>query len=84
MKYTTVKVYATTTCPYCKMVADWLTEKNIKFVKILVDRNDQAAMEMVHKTNQMGVPVTAIEDNDGHSEFVVGFDRPKLAKMFGV
>jgi glutaredoxin 3 len=84
MKYTNVKVYATTTCPYCTMVAEWLTSKNIKFVKILVDRNDQAAMEMVHKTGQMGVPVTEIEYTDRKSEFVIGFNQPQLAYMLGV
>jgi glutaredoxin 3 len=84
MKYTNVKVYATSTCPYCTMVADWLNSKNVKFVKIYVDRNEQAAMEMVHKTGQMGVPVTEIDDNNGKSEFVIGFDQPKLAQMLGV
>ena len=42
MNYTAVKVYATTTCPYCTMIADWLAGKNVAFQKILVDRDQQA------------------------------------------
>jgi glutaredoxin 3 len=84
MKYTNVLVYATTTCPYCTMVADWLTWKKVNFKKILVDRNEQAAQEMVNKTGQMGVPVTVIEYADRKSEYVIGFDPPQLSYMLGV
>lgn len=84
MNFSNVKIYATTTCPYCTMVSDWLTSKNIKFQKILVDRNHQAAMEMVHKTGQMGVPVIEIEYPDRKSEYVIGFNTPQLSYMLGV
>ncbi|PIP32868.1 hypothetical protein COV53_03725 [Candidatus Gottesmanbacteria bacterium CG11_big_fil_rev_8_21_14_0_20_37_11] len=39
MNYKKVKVYATTTCSYCIMVADWLISKKVAFEKILVDQN---------------------------------------------
>jgi len=84
MNYSNVTVYATTTCPYCTMVADWLTHKHVKFEKILVDQNEQAARAMVEKTGQMGVPVTEIEYPDRKSEFVVGFNQPQLSYMLGV
>jgi glutaredoxin 3 len=84
MNYSNVKVYATTTCPYCTMVADWLTRKQVKFEKILVDQNEQAARAMVEKTGQMGVPVTEIEYSGRKSEFVIGFNQPQLAYMLGV
>lgn len=84
MNYSKVKVYATTTCPYCTMVADWLKTKNVEFEKILVDQNEQAAREMVEKTGQMGVPVTEIQYTDRKSEYVVGFNQPQLAYMLGV
>lgn len=84
MNYTKVKVYATTTCPYCTMVADWLTSKKVAFEKILVDQDQKAAMDMVQKTGQMGVPVTEIEYPDRNPEFVVGFNQPQLAYMLGV
>ena len=84
MNYSKVKVYATTTCPYCTMVAEWLTNKKVEFEKILVDQNHEAAKEMIEKTGQMGVPVTEIAYSDRKSEFVIGFDQPKLAYMLGV
>jgi glutaredoxin 3 len=84
MNYSKVKVYATTTCPYCTMVADWLKDKNVEFEKILVDQDQTAAMEMVQKTGQMGVPVTEIAYLDRKAEYIVGFNQPQLAYMLGV
>lgn len=84
MNYSKVKVYATTTCPYCTMVAEWLKDKKVEFEKILVDQNQEAAMEMVQKTGQMGVPVTEIAYPDRKPEYIVGFNQPQLAYMLGV
>lgn len=84
MNYTTIKVYATTTCPYCIMVADWLKSKKIAFEKILVDQDQKAAMDMVKKTGQMGVPVTEIQYPDRNPEYIIGFDQQQLSYMLGV
>lgn len=84
MNYSNVKVYATTTCPYCTMVADWLKSKNVKFEKVLVDQDQQAANDMIQKTGQMGVPVIEIGYSDRKPEFIVGFNQPQLAYMLGV
>jgi len=84
MNYSKVKVYATTTCPYCTMIADWLTSKKVPFEKIMVDQDQKAAIAMVQKTGQMGVPVTEIEYPDRKPEIVVGFDQPQLAYMLGL
>lgn len=84
MTYSKVKVYSTKTCPYCTMIADWLTNKQVAFEKILVDQDQKAARHMVEKTGQMGVPVTEIEYPDRQSEFIIGFNPPQLAYMLGV
>ncbi|HOY46957.1 MAG TPA: glutaredoxin domain-containing protein [Candidatus Dojkabacteria bacterium] len=84
LKVKKVKLYSTTTCPYCKMEKNWLDEKGVKYEQVLVDQNQQAAEEMVQATGQMGVPVTALEFEEGESEFVVGFDRNKLSALLGV
>ncbi|MFZ2025065.1 MAG: glutaredoxin family protein [Microgenomates group bacterium] len=84
MNYSNVKVYATKTCPYCTMVADWLKSKNVAFEKVLVDQDQTAAKEMVEKTGQMGVPVIEISYLDRKSEYVVGFNQPQLTYMLGV
>ncbi len=84
LKVKKVKLYSTTTCPYCTMEKNWLDEKGVKYEQVLVDQNQQAAEEMVQATGQMGVPVTALEFEEGESEFVVGFDRNKLSALLGV
>ncbi len=84
MKYKNIKVYATNTCPYCTMVADWLTSKQVVFDKVYVDQDQKAAKEMVEKTGQMGVPVIEISYSDRKPEFVVGFNPPQLSYMLGV
>jgi len=84
LKVKSVKLYSTTTCPYCTMEKNWLDEKGVKYEQVLVDQNQQAAEEMVQATGQMGVPVTALEFEEGESEFVIGFDRNKLSALLGV
>lgn len=74
-----VKVYSTPTCPYCKMVKQFLTENNIQFENIDVAANQTAAQEMISKSGQMGVPVL---DIDG--QIVVGFDKGKIKKLLGL
>ncbi len=71
-----VKVYSTPTCPYCKMVKQFLTENNIQFENIDVAANQTAAQEMISRSGQMGVPVL---DIDG--QIVVGFDKGKIKKL---
>ena len=65
-----VKVYSTSTCPYCTMVKDFLKEQNIEFESIDVGTDQEAAKEMVKKSGQMGVPVVEID-----GEVIVGFDK---------
>lgn len=74
-----VRVYSTTSCPYCSMEKDWLKEHKIEFKDIDVSADQEAANEMVEKSGQMGVPVT---DIDG--EIVVGFDKEKLKKLLDI
>ena len=84
MNYSNVKVYATRTCPYCTMVTDFLSGKNVKFEKILVDQDQVAARYIVDQTKQMGVPVTEIEYSDRKPEYIIGFNTPQLSYMLGI
>jgi glutaredoxin 3 len=84
MHYTRVVVYSTSNSSYCLKLIDWLNDRNIKFVNILVDRNEQAALEMIHKTKQRGVPVTIIEYADGKSQYIIGFDQIQLTNKLGL
>ncbi len=84
LKPSGVKLYSTTTCPYCKMEKSWLESKSVKHNVVYVDMNQAEAERMVEKTGQMGVPVTEIQYTDADSEFIVGFDKNKLAASLGV
>ena len=70
-----VKVYSTTTCPFCIRAKQFLKENNIAFEDIDVAGNQVAAEEMIKKSGQMGVPVI---DIDG--EIIIGFDKDKIKR----
>ena len=71
-----VKVFSTHSCPWCNKVKEYLKEKDVQFEEIYVDEDQEAAQEMIKKSNQMGVPVI---DIDG--EIIVGFDKEKIDKL---
>ena len=74
-----VRVYSTTTCPFCIRLKQYLKDNNIPFEDIDVSTNQQAAEEMVVKSGQMGVPVL---DIDG--EIIVGFDKERIKEALGL
>ncbi|WKZ25416.1 MAG: glutaredoxin family protein [bacterium] len=77
-----ITVYSTTTCPYCKMVKDYLISKNISFAEKMVDQDENARNEMVGVSGGfLGVPFTVILKEDGTKETVVGFDKGKFDSM---
>ena len=84
LKPSYVKLYSTTTCPYCKMEKSWLDKNGVKHDVVMVDLSQKEAEAMVEKTGQMGVPVTEIGFEDGEPEYIIGFDRPKLSAILGV
>ncbi|MCK4713928.1 MAG: glutathione S-transferase N-terminal domain-containing protein [Candidatus Aenigmarchaeota archaeon] len=75
----TVKVYSTQYCPWCTRAKDFLKEHNVEFEAIDVSADRDAAQYMVEKSGQTGVPVIQIGE-----EFIVGFDRERLAELLGI
>ncbi|OGM02305.1 hypothetical protein A2115_00995 [Candidatus Woesebacteria bacterium GWA1_41_8] len=80
-----VIVYTTTTCPFCKMLEEFLKGKNVSYEEKSVDR-DEAAKEEMLKDSQgfLGVPFTVITKDDGTKDTVLGFDKGKLAEVLGL
>ncbi|MCM8762491.1 MAG: thioredoxin family protein [Candidatus Omnitrophica bacterium] len=74
-----VIVYSTSTCPYCRMLKDFLKENNIEFVNYDVGIERDKLEEMIKKSGQMGVPVI---DIDG--EIIVGFDKVRIKETLGI
>ena len=82
MNYT---IYSTTSCPYCKMLKDYLVTKNILFTEKLVDQDESARNEMmVESGGFLGVPFSVITKDDGTKETVIGFDKGKLDQVLQV
>ena len=60
-----IKVYSTTTCPYCHALMDWLDVQGIEYQE--VDATSDPTIT--------SVPVTEIGETR-----IIGFDRPAIKK----
>ncbi len=75
----TVKVYSTPWCMYCKMAKDYFKEKKVEYTEFDVSSDAKARTEMLDKSKQSGVPVI---DIDG--ELIIGFDKERVNKLLGL
>lgn len=80
----TIKIYTTTTCPYCKMEKAFLDSKGIKYENVFVDDDEEAARKMIEESGQMGVPFTEITKDDNSVVKILGFDQKKLSEALGI
>lgn len=77
-----ITVYTTTTCPYCKMLKDYLNQKQVAFEEKLVDQDEKVKEEMSAASGGfLGVPFIVITKDDGTKENVIGFDKGKLEQI---
>jgi glutaredoxin len=60
-------------------VKDYLKSKNIGFKELNVGEDKEAAMEMIKKSGQRGVPVIDIDGN-----IVIGFDQEEIDRILGL
>ena len=67
-----IKVYSSSTCPYCTMMKDYLKSKNVEFVEKNVSTDEDARKELM-AMGHMGVPVTLIDGTE-----IVGYDTTKV------
>ncbi len=74
-----VKIYSTSTCPWCVRVKQFLKDNNIIFEDYDVSVDRAKADEMVQKSGQMAVPVIDIE-----GEIIVGFDKERIKAALGL
>jgi glutaredoxin-like YruB-family protein len=73
-----IKIYSTPTCPYCKLVKQYLSSKGQSYEDIDVSQNKTALEEMVKLSGQMGVPTVVI-----NGQVVVGFDKERIDSLLG-
>jgi len=80
-----ITIYSTTTCPYCKMLKDYLTEKGFSYEEKLVDQDDLARDEMAKESNGfLGVPFSLLRKEDGTKAAIIGFDKGKINELLGI
>lgn len=80
-----IVIYSTTTCPYCKMLKDYLKEKNFAYTEKLVDVDEAAKEEMEASSGGfLGVPFTVITTDSGSKETVLGFDKGKINSTLSI
>ncbi|MDY0404257.1 glutaredoxin domain-containing protein [Virgibacillus sp. 179-BFC.A HS] len=64
-----VTVYTTSSCAYCAMLKNFLTDQNISFDEVNVENNLEMMNHIVRTTGQMDVPQSEVNGN-----WVVGYD----------
>ena len=70
-----VIVYTSSTCPYCTLAKNHLTEKGVSYVEKNVSTDKEARKELM-AMGHMGVPVIVIDGQE-----VVGFDKEKIDNL---
>ena len=68
-----VIVFSTPTCSWCRRAKRYFREKGVSFKEINVERDPDAARDLVRKTGQSGVPVIRIG-----GAWIVGFDKDRI------
>lgn len=71
-----VTVYSTSTCPYCTMMKNFLTEQGIPFKEVNVQIDLEAARKLVETTGEMGVPQTEV-----NGKWVIGYDPDAVLSL---
>jgi len=74
-----VKIYTTTTCPYCKMAKKFFQDNNVAYQEFNVAEDRTALNEMIKCSKQMSVPVI---DIDG--EIIIGLNMPQIKQKLGL
>ncbi len=73
-----VKVYTTSTCPWCVKAKSFLTQKKVKFTELNVGMDEKARNDMLEKSGQMGVPVIEITKEGQKPTIIIGFDQEAI------
>jgi len=74
-----VIIYSTPTCHFCHMAKDFFNDNKIDYTEYDVASDLEKRKEMVHLTNQMGVPVIVID-----GDWAVGFNKTEVARKLGL
>jgi len=76
-----VKVWALSTCPYCRMTRKWLDEQGVDYDVVEVDKlegieRDDTIAEVKGLSGGTSFPVIKVDD-----EVIVGFNKARLQEI---
>ena len=79
-----IKVYALSTCPYCRMTRRYLDENGVEYdvteVDLLQgDEKDAAVAEVRQISGGASFPVVVIDDN-----VIVGFNKARIKELLSL
>lgn len=79
-----VKVYALSTCPYCRMTRKYLDESGVEYEAVEVDKlegqeREDTVAEVRRVSGGASFPVVIIGD-----EVVVGFNKARIKELLGL
>ncbi len=70
-----VLLFSTSTCSWCRRAKRYFKERRVPFKEVNIERDPDAARDIVRKTGQTGVPVIKIGGS-----WIVGFDKERIDK----
>lgn len=79
-----IKVFALSTCPYCHQARAYLTENNVPFDVVEVDKLTGAERESVVEEVKRLSGGTSFPVIVSGETVVVGFDKAAIARMAGL
>jgi glutaredoxin 3 len=74
-----VVLFSTSTCSWCRRAKRYFRDRQVPFKEINLERDSEAARDVVRKTGQTGVPVIKIGNR-----WIVGFDKERIEKELGL
>ena len=78
-RYPRVILFTSGSCPWCGRAKSYLRQKGVRVKEVRVDKDPDAAKDVVRMTGQMGVPVLLI----GTAK-IVGFDKGRIDRLLGL
>lgn len=79
-----IKVFALTTCPYCRMTRKYLDDHDVAYEVVEVDKLEgQERTDTIEEVKRLSggtsFPVVVIGD-----EVIVGFNKPRISALVGI
>ena len=68
-----ITIYSADWCAFCHAAKQYMDKLGVTYGVKDVERDLEAAHEVVDKSGQMGIPVIDIDGT-----IIIGFDRPKI------